>query len=234
MTTESQDTGPLDWRIAITDKAGRPTPEFQRRWAIQRNNNSLIGSVTLGSGPPTSANPGDGAEYIDISTTPFTLYVGSSKTWHQVGVVKFTDLSDAPHSYSGHADALIQVNAGATGLQFIPISSVQSVGFSFYAGGLFTAAEELGSGVWPTAVHFDNTMASSIVAGFAATASAVMNIKMSGSVVGTITFAAGGTAGVLNWPSPVTVPIGTPLSLYAPTVADVSLSSVTGLINGSL
>ena len=38
----AQDTGPLDWRIAITDKAGRPTPEFQRRWAIQRNNNGLI------------------------------------------------------------------------------------------------------------------------------------------------------------------------------------------------
>lgn len=24
--------GPMDWRIGITDKQGRPTPEFQRRW----------------------------------------------------------------------------------------------------------------------------------------------------------------------------------------------------------
>lgn len=38
------DLGPLDWRIAITDKNGRPTPEFQRRWATQRGNNSQIPS----------------------------------------------------------------------------------------------------------------------------------------------------------------------------------------------
>lgn len=36
------DLGPLDWRMAITDASGRPTPEFQRRWATQRTNNGLI------------------------------------------------------------------------------------------------------------------------------------------------------------------------------------------------
>lgn len=39
------DLGPLDWRVAIVDSGGRPTPEFQRRWNTQRNNNTLIGSI---------------------------------------------------------------------------------------------------------------------------------------------------------------------------------------------
>lgn len=88
MTTNTvQNLGPLDWRIAIVDNVGRPTPEFQRRWAIQRDNNNLIGGVTIGSGPPPSSPaPGDGSEYIDNSTTPFTFYVGSGGTWNQVGV----------------------------------------------------------------------------------------------------------------------------------------------------
>lgn len=79
------DTGPLDWRIAIVGEDGRPTPEFQRRWATQRSNNALIGSVTFGSGPPTGS-PKDGAEYVDTSTTPFTLYIGRSATWNKLAI----------------------------------------------------------------------------------------------------------------------------------------------------
>lgn len=112
-----KDTGPLDWRIAIVTGDGRPTPEFQRRWATQRTNNAQIGSITLGMGVPTTV-PDDGAEYIDISTTPYTLYVGNSKMWHQVGPIKFTDLADVPHTYVASAGKFAQVNAGATGLQF--------------------------------------------------------------------------------------------------------------------
>lgn len=113
----AQDTGPLDWRIAITDKAGRPTPEFQRRWAIQRNNNALIGSITSGSGAPTDV-PDDGALYVDISVTPYVLYLGESGTWHQVSAKFFLDLADAPHSYSGQGLKLVRVNSGATALEF--------------------------------------------------------------------------------------------------------------------
>lgn len=119
----AQDTGPLDWRIAIVDKTGRPTPEFQRRWAIQRNNNALIGSITLGHGVPTGT-PEDGAEYIDISTTPFIFYIGSGKTWHQVGVSEFLQLSDTPNSYSGAAGDLVRVNAGGTALEFETLSTL--------------------------------------------------------------------------------------------------------------
>lgn len=114
-----QDTGPLDWRIAIVSGDGRPTPEFQRRWATQRTNNGLIGAVTFGTGvPPAVPEPTDGAEYVDTSTTPYSVYLGKDGTWHQVGVISFTDLKDVPHTYVANAGKFAQVNAGATGLQF--------------------------------------------------------------------------------------------------------------------
>lgn len=76
------DPGPLDWRISIVDKEGRPSPEFQRRWNTNRGNTALIGgSITFGSGAP-SGTPDDGAEYVDITTTPYTFYVGYGGTWH--------------------------------------------------------------------------------------------------------------------------------------------------------
>lgn len=118
------DTGPLDWRIAITDGNGRPTNEFMRRWNAQRNNNGLITTVTVSAGPPSAPVPNDGNEYIDISTTPPTLYVASSGVWKKVGVYNFTDLLDVPHNYTSAANTLVQVNPGATGLQFTSLSGV--------------------------------------------------------------------------------------------------------------
>lgn len=77
--------GPLDWRIPIVTEEGRPTQEFQRRWASQISNNSQIGSITLGSGPPTIPNPADGAQYADTSTTPYTMYIASGGSWSLAG-----------------------------------------------------------------------------------------------------------------------------------------------------
>lgn len=78
--------GPLDWRIPIVTPEGRPTVEFQRRWATQIGNNSQIGGITIGSGPPPgSPAPADGAQYADTSTTPYTLYIGNGGSWHQSG-----------------------------------------------------------------------------------------------------------------------------------------------------
>lgn len=119
MTIEVKDTGPLTWNVPIVNvRTGHPSPEFQRRWEQQRRNNSLINSITLGSGPPTGT-PDDGVEYVDTSTTPYTLYVGKAGAWHQVGVVKFTDLSDAPHTYAGKANDLVIVNSTEDGVEFL-------------------------------------------------------------------------------------------------------------------
>lgn len=78
--------GPLDWRIPIVTPDGRPTSEFQRRWANQISNNNEIGGITLGLGPPPAIPaPEDGAQYADTSTNPYTIYIASGGTWHLTG-----------------------------------------------------------------------------------------------------------------------------------------------------
>lgn len=117
----AKDTGPLDWRIAITDSGGRPTPEFQRRWNSQRNNNGLIGT-TIGNGPPSDTPQTDGLSYADSSTDPFTFYVSYNGAWHQVSAMTFLQLLDTPSDYTGAADELVKVNGTEDGLEFITIS----------------------------------------------------------------------------------------------------------------
>lgn len=118
-----KDLGPLLWDTPIVDAQGRPSPEFQRRWNTQRNNNAQIGTITFGAGAPTGS-PDDGAEYVDTSHIPYTLYVGQGGSWHKAGVTKFTELSDAPSAYTGAGNKIVQVNSGATGLIFSTISSL--------------------------------------------------------------------------------------------------------------
>lgn len=120
---EVQNLGPLDWRIGIVDKQGRPTPEFQRRWNTQRGNNDLIGSITTGSGAPTGI-PTEGQVYIDISSTPWTFYAGHDSAWGTVGVVNFVDLADVPHDYTSAANKLVRVTPGEDGLEFDSLSDV--------------------------------------------------------------------------------------------------------------
>lgn len=118
MVTKSKDLGPLTWNVAIVDKNGRPSPEFQRRWDTQRQNNALIGTITFGSGAPTGT-PEDGAEYVDTSTSPYTFYIGNGGTWHQTSASKFTDLLDAPHAYAGKTTDFVVVNSTEDGLEFL-------------------------------------------------------------------------------------------------------------------
>lgn len=131
-----KDTGPLDWRIAIVDKSGRPTQEFQRRWATQRANNALIGSVTFGTGTPTGS-PDDGAEYVDTTKDPWVLYIGENSIWNIVGVQEFIDLGDVPGNYTGSAGKLVRVNGNTTGLEFDSASVVLD-SFGNSTGGILT------------------------------------------------------------------------------------------------
>lgn len=121
MVTKVQNLGPLDWRIAIVTKDGRPTPEFQRRWASQRTNNGLIGFVGTGDGPPTDPPTGEGELYVDITSTSNILYVGlEDGTWDTVGVIDFVDLADVPHDYTASGGFLVQVTLAEDGLEFVP------------------------------------------------------------------------------------------------------------------
>lgn len=118
-----RDLGPLDWRVSIVDKVGRPTPEFQRKWEAQRNNNALIGTITFGSGTPTGM-PETGAEYVDTSTDPAILYIGQDGAWLRIGVFEFIQLSDTPGTYSGASSKILRVNSGATAVEFDSLSSI--------------------------------------------------------------------------------------------------------------
>lgn len=121
----AKDLGPLDWRVPIVDGAGKPSPEFQRRWNTQRANNALIGTVTFGTGaPPASPPPDDGAFYMDTTKLPWVLYVGDTAVWNVVGVQDFTDLADVPGNYTSAAGDLVTVNGNATGLVFGNLTSV--------------------------------------------------------------------------------------------------------------
>lgn len=120
----AKDLGPLDYRTPIVAKDGTPSPEFQRRWNTQRHNNGLIGFVAVGDGPPTDTPQGDGQVYVDITATPWTLYVADNGAWEHVGVYAFTELSDVPHAYTGAAGELVRVAGTEDALQFATISAV--------------------------------------------------------------------------------------------------------------
>lgn len=118
----AKDLGPLDWKAPIVDSQGRPSPEFQRRWNLQRTNNGLIGTIQFGAGPPTGS-PQGGAEYVNTATTPYSVYIGNGGAWHLAGVVAFTDLSDVPSAYTAHGLALLRVKASVDGVEFVTQSA---------------------------------------------------------------------------------------------------------------
>jgi hypothetical protein len=121
----AKDLGPLTWNVGITLPNGRPTPEFQRKWETQRANNSAIGTLETGVGPPSSKPvPVDGQGYIDTSVNPAILYVGVDGVWTRVGVYEFIQLFDTPLTYTGQGGKVVRVNAGATGLEFDALSTI--------------------------------------------------------------------------------------------------------------
>lgn len=87
-----------------------------------------------------------------------------------------------------------------------------------------TAAGEVYPGVAPYA--FASTTARSIArARVAATASTVFTVKRNGTVVATVTFAAGATVGV--WSANVTWADGDFATVEAPATADATLADIT-------
>lgn len=93
---------PLDWRAPIVDKGGRPTTEFQRKWAQQQEINGDIPGVlptgtVLGniSGAPANAAP---VLFVDL------VGVGSALKWTTPRDLEFTGDATGTLSVDGSGD----------------------------------------------------------------------------------------------------------------------------------
>lgn len=117
--------------------------------------------------------------------------------------------------------------------------AAHDAGFGFNDGGLLGAGEYLGAGTWAHDVTFQNgNPGTSVTSLVPANANATFNIQtyIAGilTTVGTIEFLAGTTVGVVTWLSPpVTIPAGVQIKLFAPSPADSTLASVTGIVVGT-
>lgn len=251
--TTVSDTGPLDWRIAITDGNGRPTNEFMRRWNTQRSNNGLITAVTVMDSAPTNPSTGDGNEWIDISTTPPTLYVASSGVWMKVGVYDFTDLQDVPHDYTGGALDLVRVNSAEDALEFVSLSGELDLignadGDMLYRGStdwqslaIGTSGQVLevvsGAPKWvtlppaPSTLTIENNGTTLTTAATSINFSTNLTATASGTNI-TVTASGGGGGGLPSWyiiPQPInSTSIGPPTSLFTVLYLNVG-DTVTGV-----
>lgn len=256
--TVSKDTGPLVWNVPIVNKSGQPTPEFQRRWETQRQNNALIGTITFGSGAPTGT-PEDGAEYVDTSVTPYVFYIGSGGTWHQVGPKVLDDLQDVNIPSVARGDILFRnatewvILAPGTDGDVLTThgpgadptwdtaSGGGDLGFGFNTSGALAANELLGAGIIPDDVTFDQTNTRvSIICAVPPTAATDLVIQTTDAFnnlysPGTIHFAAGAVVGSLVLsPNPWLYIGGHPIYLYAPNPVDTTQRNITGFVVGVL
>jgi hypothetical protein len=221
--TLSTDIGPLDWRVSIVDKDGRPSPEFQRRWNTSRGNDKLIGTVLTGSGSPTGI-PDEGALYVDYSTTPWNVYAGHNGVWQLIGVHKFTDLSDVPSSYTGSNNKLVEVNSTATGLVYSNLTLRLYGGFPGKPPASQTLFEidMFGDETFPV-----NLTGSLLGFDVANTNLVTLPIKVNGSTVGNATISAGGSVTTYTLSSGYTAASKDKLAFIAPTPQDPTLAGLT-------
>lgn len=174
MTDETiHQLNPLDWRAGIVDRAGRPTPEFQRRWLNQAANNQNLNAANQATAAAQAAEAA--------------------------------------------AQAIINARTG----------------FGFFDGGHLADHELLGAAVFSHNVKFTSPNAGNVVTALVgATGSPTFTMVVSGVTVGTITMA--GTVGTVAWSGgSYTLTAGTPISLFAPTPADATLASVSGIVIGA-
>lgn len=96
---------------------------------------------------------------------------------------------------------------------------------SFFASGKGKNGEILIAYTAPSALTISAT-GSSAKAFTAASASTVYTIKINGTTVGTVTFSASGTTGVINFTGSGAIPAGGVLSITGPATADASLADL--------
>lgn len=149
------------------------------------------------------ANPSGAWEYFtpnpgwlvfSVADGGFFYWTGSA--WAALstggGASAFTGLSDVPSSYSGAGGEAVEVNAGATALQF----STKPYDPMIFVPGVFTASQVIFAGTFLRACTFPAALTGAVAKlQVAATGSTVFSLQKNGTEFGTITFAGSGTVG---------------------------------------
>lgn len=143
VTTTLVPLNPLDWRTGIVDGAGRPTPEFQRRWLNQSlNNENLTDANNTNAGIITAAQA---AQALINARTGFGFFAG--------GLMKDHELLGA----GVFAENVAFASGGLTGLADVAtaqIAPTSDASFTFVVLGVivgmitFLAGEITGTVTW--------------------------------------------------------------------------------------
>lgn len=151
------------------------------------------------------------------------------KSAANAGAKVFTELTDAPSSYSGKALKSVRVKADETGLEFFD----QPYDLPMYFPGAYAANATIARVIFARTVQFVSGLTGSFAsAANASTGTAVLTINKNGSSIGTITFTASAT-GVIAFSSAVTFNAGDILTITAPGTPDATLSGVSFTMVGT-
>jgi hypothetical protein len=141
----------------------------------------------------------------------------------------FLGLSDAPASFSGAGGKAVEVNPGATALQF----STKPFDLGVTSPGVGTNSQVLIHLKLARAVTFPaSATLSTAHAGTAATGSTTFTFKKNGTSFATVNFAASGTSGTYTQASDAVFAAGDLLELLGPATADATLADFGFVLAG--
>ncbi len=170
------------------------------------------------TGVPTAPTATAGTNTTQIATTAFVTAGLSGKA--NTASPTFTGTPSAPTAVAGASNTQIATTA------FVQAAIIK--GISIFRSGIPLANEITGGGISPYSLTFSaaNSSAKSQVA---ATASSIFTIRKNGTQVGTITFSAAGTVGVISF-SVTSVAANDVITVQAPASADATLADITILL----
>jgi len=159
-------------------------------------------------------------------------YVSGASKWENFvppWASAFLGLSDAPASFSGAGGKAVEVNAGATALQF----STKPFDLGVTSPGVGTNNQVLIHLKLARAVTFPaSATLSTAHAGTAATGSTTFTFKKAGTSFATVNFAASGTTGTYTQASDAVFAAGDLLELLGPATADATLADFGFVLAG--
>lgn len=165
-TDEILPLNPLDWRAGIVDRAGRPTPEFQRRWLNQTANNKTLGTAADANAAALAA---EAAAQAKINAhTGFGFFAGGLLAAGELlGIATFTHPVKFPSTdFISTVSVLTAPTSTATfnikqGVDIVGTIVVHTDGSTAitWIGGSYTLAQAAQLSLYAPAIH-DPTLAS--------------------------------------------------------------------------